>query len=135
MLSLKLKKYLQTLFFGEFFPGSFILLDGETFEVKGNWEKGGKTPALGYDFWYQPRHNVLLSTEWGVPRVLAQGFHPRDVEQGRWQIPENSLSEQKFLKKSLFFLRQKFQKNQIFESKNTWKIQFLRVEIPQKFIF
>ncbi|OWK49706.1 Selenium-binding protein 1 [Lonchura striata] len=60
--------------------GTFILLDGETFEVKGNWEKGGKIPSLGYDFWYQPRHNVLLSTEWGVPKILAQGFDPRDVE-------------------------------------------------------
>ncbi|NXY12248.1 SBP1 oxidase, partial [Pteruthius melanotis] len=78
----KLYKYLQTQIFREFFPGSFILLDGETFEVKGNWERGGKIPALGYDFWYQPRHNVLLSTEWGVPKILAQGFDPRDVEKG-----------------------------------------------------
>ncbi|NXM10729.1 SBP1 oxidase, partial [Ploceus nigricollis] len=64
--------------------GTFILLDGETFEVKGNWEKGGKIPNLGYDFWYQPRHNVLLSTEWGVPKILAQGFDPRDVEKGHY---------------------------------------------------
>uniref|UniRef100_A0A452GKE4 Methanethiol oxidase n=1 Tax=Gopherus agassizii TaxID=38772 RepID=A0A452GKE4_9SAUR len=49
--------------------GGFILLDGETFEVKGNWEKGSNLPALGYDFWYQPRHNVLMSTEWGIPKV------------------------------------------------------------------
>ncbi|XP_074385786.1 methanethiol oxidase isoform X1 [Zonotrichia albicollis] len=64
--------------------GTFVLLDGETFEVKGNWENGGKVPNLGYDFWYQPRHNVLLSTEWGVPRVLAQGFNPKDVEKGHY---------------------------------------------------
>ncbi|NXP65043.1 SBP1 oxidase, partial [Chloropsis cyanopogon] len=70
--------------------GTFILLDGETFEVKGNWEKGGKIPNLGYDFWYQPRHNVLLSTEWGVPKILAQGFDPRDVEKGEWEILGNS---------------------------------------------
>ncbi|NWR39221.1 SBP1A oxidase, partial [Tachuris rubrigastra] len=64
--------------------GSFILLDGETFEVKGNWEKGGKVPSLGYDFWYQPRHNVLLSTEWGVPKALRDGFNPADVEKGHY---------------------------------------------------
>ncbi|XP_009083029.1 PREDICTED: selenium-binding protein 1 [Acanthisitta chloris] len=64
--------------------GSFILLDGKTFEVKGNWEKGEKVPSLGYDFWYQPRHNVLLSTEWGVPKVLANGFNPADVERGHY---------------------------------------------------
>ncbi|NXW09005.1 SBP1 oxidase, partial [Fregetta grallaria] len=62
--------------------GGFILLDGETFEVKGNWENGEKVPPLGYDFWYQPRHNVLMSTEWGVPKVLADGFNPPDVERG-----------------------------------------------------
>ncbi|NWV04882.1 SBP1 oxidase, partial [Ptilonorhynchus violaceus] len=64
--------------------GSFILLDGTTFEVKGNWEKGGKNPSLGYDFWYQPRHNVLVSSEWGVPKILARGFHPADVDQGHY---------------------------------------------------
>ncbi|NXM35562.1 SBP1A oxidase, partial [Oxyruncus cristatus] len=64
--------------------GSFILLDGKTFEVKGNWEKGEKIPSLGYDFWYQPRHNVLLSTEWGAPKVLRDGFNPADVEKGHY---------------------------------------------------
>ncbi|XP_057244509.1 methanethiol oxidase, partial [Malurus melanocephalus] len=64
--------------------GTFVLLDGETFEVKGNWEKGGKIPPMGYDFWYQPRHNVLISTEWGIPKILAQGFNPQDVEKGHY---------------------------------------------------
>ncbi|NXX46052.1 SBP1 oxidase, partial [Tricholaema leucomelas] len=64
--------------------GGFILLDGETFEVKGNWEQGAEVPSLGYDFWYQPRHNVLMSTEWGTPKVLADGFDPADVERGHY---------------------------------------------------
>ncbi|XP_006036308.1 methanethiol oxidase isoform X1 [Alligator sinensis] len=64
--------------------GGFILLDGKTFEVKGNWEKGNKIPALGYDFWYQPRHNVLMSTEWGVPKYIADGFNPADLTKGRY---------------------------------------------------
>ncbi|KAF1586781.1 Methanethiol oxidase, partial [Eudyptes moseleyi] len=64
--------------------GGFILLDGETFEVKGNWENGEKVPPLGYDFWYQPRHNVLMSTEWGAPKALADGFNPADVERGHY---------------------------------------------------
>lgn len=74
-------EYLKTVFF-HFVSGGFILLDGETFEVKGNWEKGEKVPPFGYDFWYQPRHNVLMSTEWGAPKVLADGFNPADVEKG-----------------------------------------------------
>ncbi|NXT74651.1 SBP1 oxidase, partial [Zapornia atra] len=64
--------------------GGFILLDGETFEIKGNWEKGDKVPPMGYDFWYQPRHNVLISTEWGIPKCLGYGFDPRDLKKGRY---------------------------------------------------
>ena len=63
-------------------PGGFVLLDGETFEVKGNWERGSSAPPLGYDFWYQPRHNVLMSTEWGVPKFVANGFNQADLEKG-----------------------------------------------------
>lgn len=58
------------------------MLDGETFEVIGNWELPGEAAPFGYDFWYQPRHNVMISTEWGAPKVLAKGFNPADVKAG-----------------------------------------------------
>ncbi|NXI04681.1 SBP1A oxidase, partial [Pachycephala philippinensis] len=64
--------------------GGFILLDAETFEVKGTWERGAEVPPMGYDFWYQPRHNVLISTEWGVPKCLGYGFDPNDLGKGRY---------------------------------------------------
>ncbi|XP_012585450.1 PREDICTED: selenium-binding protein 1 [Condylura cristata] len=60
--------------------GGFVLLDGETFEVKGTWEKPGGAAPMGYDFWYQPRHNVMISTEWAAPNILIDGFNPADVE-------------------------------------------------------
>ncbi|KAM9110831.1 methanethiol oxidase isoform 3-T3 [Megaptera novaeangliae] len=62
--------------------GGFVLLDGETFEVKGTWERPGGAAPMGYDFWYQPRHNVMVSTEWAAPNVLQDGFNPADVEAG-----------------------------------------------------
>lgn len=62
--------------------GSFVLLDGETFEVKGTWEKPGDAAPMGYDFWYQPRHNVMVSTEWAAPNVFKDGFNPTHVEAG-----------------------------------------------------
>ena len=49
--------------------------------MKGPWEKGEPAP-FGYDFWYQPRHNVMISTEWGTPGVIKKGFNPKDVENG-----------------------------------------------------
>lgn len=64
--------------------GGFILLDGETFEVKGNWEKEGHAAPFGYDFWYQPRHNVMISTEWGTPKALGNGFNIEDVKAGHY---------------------------------------------------
>ena len=57
--------------------GGFAVLDAKTFEVKGRWENGGETPPLNYDFWYQPRKNVLISSEFGEPNGLREGLRPR----------------------------------------------------------
>nr|DBA13845.1 TPA: hypothetical protein GDO54_004879 [Pyxicephalus adspersus] len=62
--------------------GGFVLLDGETFEVKGNWEAENNAAPFGYDFWYQPRHNVMISTEWGAPKAFSKGFSIEDVKAG-----------------------------------------------------
>lgn len=64
------------------YTGGFVLLDGETFEVIGNWELPGEAAPMGYDFWYQPRHNVMMSTEWGAPKALGNGFNIADVKAG-----------------------------------------------------
>ena len=62
--------------------GGFMLLDGQDFSIKENWEKS--LIEMGYDFWYQPRHNVMISTEWGAPRCWRNGFKLDDVESGGW---------------------------------------------------
>ena len=63
--------------------GGFFLLDGETFDVIGNWEQEGDQLPFGYDFWYQPRHNVMISSEWGAPNAFKKGFNPEDVKNGK----------------------------------------------------
>lgn len=62
--------------------GGFILLDGKTFDVTGNWESEGHHTKFGYDFWYQPYHNVMVSSEWGAPKAFLKGFDPADVADG-----------------------------------------------------
>ncbi|KAM9368348.1 methanethiol oxidase-like, partial [Phaethornis superciliosus] len=62
--------------------GGFIVLDGETFELKGNWENECEVPPTGYDFWYQARHNVLVSSAGAVPRIAGRGFRPEDLKKG-----------------------------------------------------
>jgi methanethiol oxidase len=80
--------------------GGFAVLDAKTFEVKGRWENGGETPRLNYDFWYQPRKNVLVSSEFGEPNAYEGGFDPADVEAGRygrrihfWNLEERRLEQ------------------------------------------
>ncbi|KZC05702.1 Selenium-binding protein 1, partial [Dufourea novaeangliae] len=58
--------------------GDFLCVDSKTFEVKGLWTTGEKKAAFGYDFWYQPYHDVLVGSEWGVPKVFKRGYQPTD---------------------------------------------------------
>ncbi|NWV25131.1 SBP1 oxidase, partial [Origma solitaria] len=62
--------------------GGFVLLDGESFELKGNWESECEVPPSGHDFWYQARHNVLLSSAGLVPKRAGRGFDPEDLKKG-----------------------------------------------------
>ncbi len=61
-----------------------MLLDGATFKVKGNWEAPGQATPYGYDFWYQPRHNVMVSSEWGDPNCFLKGFNPQHVADNKY---------------------------------------------------
>jgi selenium-binding protein 1 len=59
--------------------GAFVIMDS-TFTIKGRWDKA---PAeIGYDFWYQPRHNIMVSSEWGAPNAFLQGLSFDDVKLG-----------------------------------------------------
>jgi selenium-binding protein 1 len=80
--------------------GGFAVLDARTFDVKGRWENGGQVPPLGYDFWYQPRQNVLVSSEFGEPNAYEKGFDIDDVGAGRygrrlhfWNLAERRLEQ------------------------------------------
>ncbi|KAF3662924.1 Selenium-binding protein 1 [Capsicum annuum] len=59
----------------------FLLLDSD-FNVKGRWEKPGHSPFFGYDFWYQPRHNTMISSTWGAPSAFTKGFNLEHVANG-----------------------------------------------------
>jgi methanethiol oxidase len=61
----------------------FLVLDAQSFEIKGRWESDG-APEWGYDFWYQPRKNTLISSEWAAPEVFLPGFNLEDVAAGKY---------------------------------------------------
>ena len=59
-----------------------------------------RTPPMNYDFWYQPRKNVLVSSEFGEPNAYEPGFDLEDVEAGRygqrlhfWNLAERRLEQ------------------------------------------
>jgi selenium-binding protein 1 len=64
-------------------PGGFLLLD-EEFRIAGRWERHTGGMHFNYDFWYQPRHGVMLSSEWAAPNTVAGGFKLEDVQAGRY---------------------------------------------------
>lgn len=46
----------------------------------GTWIKGSKRPKFGYDFWYQPYFDVMISSEFGTPNVFFRGYDPSKIE-------------------------------------------------------
>jgi selenium-binding protein 1 len=64
-------------------PGGFLLLD-QDFKIVGRWEKNAAGMNYNYDFWYQPRHNVMVSSEWAAPKTVRPGFKLEDVQAGRY---------------------------------------------------
>ncbi len=63
-------------------PGGFLELNDD-FEIEGRWDPPGEI-EMNYDFWYQPRHNVMVSSEWAAPTTYYPGFDLEDVENGMY---------------------------------------------------
>ncbi len=64
-------------------PGGFAVLDARDFTIAERWERSNGFEFM-YDFWYQPRQNALVSSEWGAPNTFKDGFNPADVAEGKY---------------------------------------------------
>lgn len=64
-------------------PGGFLMLN-DRFEIAGRWEREASPMKFNYDFWYQPRHNVMVSSEWSAPNTFRTGFDPKLVAEGKY---------------------------------------------------
>ncbi len=62
-------------------PGGFLQLD-ENFDIAGRWEREPDGMDFNYDFWYQPRHNVMVSSGLAAPNTYYPGFSLDDVAAG-----------------------------------------------------
>ena len=64
-------------------PGGFLQLDESDFSIAGRWDPPGEI-EMNYDYWYQPRRNVMVSSEWAAPETYYPGFDLEDVEAGNY---------------------------------------------------
>lgn len=64
-------------------PGGFLLLDAN-FAIAGRWEREAANMRFNYDYWYQPRLNFMISSEWAAPRTVSAGFKVEDVQAGKY---------------------------------------------------
>ncbi len=57
-------------------PGGIFILDHDSFAVKGRWELDRGPQYLAYDFFWHLGHDVLVSSEWGTPKLVENGLVP-----------------------------------------------------------
>lgn len=81
-------------------PGGFAVLDAHTFDILGRWENEQNGVQFNYDFWYQPRKNAMVSSEWGAPNTFKDGFDLQDVTDGKyghsihfWDLAEKRVTQ------------------------------------------
>jgi methanethiol oxidase len=65
-------------------PGGIFMLDHETFEVKGAWEKDRGPQFLSYDFWWHLGQDTMITSEWGTPDMVSGGLNPELLLSGKY---------------------------------------------------
>ena len=65
-------------------PGGIFMLDHETFELKGRWERDRGSQHLDYDFFWHLCHDTLISSECGTPNMVKDGVNPELLLAGKY---------------------------------------------------
>jgi selenium-binding protein 1 len=79
-------------------PGGVALIDHDTFEVKGAWERDRGDQHFGYDVWWHLNEDVAMTSEWATPSMFENGLNPEDLLGRRfghhlnfWKLSEGKL--------------------------------------------
>lgn len=65
-------------------PGGIFMLDHQTFELKGRWEKARGPQHLSYDFFWHLGQDTMITSEWGTPSMVTQGLNPELLLAGKY---------------------------------------------------
>jgi methanethiol oxidase len=60
-------------------PGGVALVDHDSFEVLGAWERDRGEQFLAYDGWWHLDHDTMITSEWGTPPMFENGLDPQDL--------------------------------------------------------
>jgi selenium-binding protein 1 len=55
-------------------PGGVMLLDHNTFDIIGAWERDRGPQVLAYDIWWNLGFDTAITSEWGTPNTIEQGL-------------------------------------------------------------
>ena len=65
-------------------PGRILIIDAETFDIKGAWEADRGPQYLAYDFWWHLGHDTMITSEWGTPNMVKDGLNPELLLAGKY---------------------------------------------------
>jgi methanethiol oxidase len=65
-------------------PGGIFMLDHDTFEVIGPWEKNRGPQYLSYDFWWHLGFDTMITSEWGTPNMVTSGLDAEQLLNGKY---------------------------------------------------
>ena len=65
-------------------PGGIFILDHDTFEVTGRWEKERGPQYLSYDFFWHLGQDTLVTSEWGTPNMVSRGLDVERLMAGKY---------------------------------------------------
>jgi selenium-binding protein 1 len=65
-------------------PGGLFMLDPQSFEVIGPWEKDRGPQRLSYDFFWHLGHDTMITSEWGTPNMVTKGLQPELLLGGKY---------------------------------------------------
>jgi methanethiol oxidase len=65
-------------------PGGIFLLDHESFDIIGPWDRERGPQYLAYDFWWHLGHDVMITSEWGTPNMVEPGPSLELLTQGKY---------------------------------------------------
>ncbi len=65
-------------------PGGILLLDHFNFNVLGRWEVDRGPQYLAYDFFWHLGHDILVTSEWGTPKMIEDGLNAELLLAGQY---------------------------------------------------